>query len=240
MSVGLPRSAQSPRTNFFHWWLLCCIMWRYLWPRCIAHWAVSTDLKPSANYKKAASRGQRMLTLIKIAFKFLQPSVLCMLYKAFVRLLLEYCCSDWCPFYVKDVDVLERVQRRMTRLLPELQHLSYEERLQYFHLTTLKTRGLRYDLICVYRMLLKGLMSVDQSLFFTLSSRISRSNSLKLNVKFSRLDMRHHFFSHRIVSTWNDQPKSCVEAQSVNSFKRELDVYLLECGFHWLVFLLFL
>ena len=107
-----------------------------------------------------------------------------MLYKAFVRPLIEYCCSAWCPFYVKDVDVLERVQRRMRRLLPGLQHLSYEERLQYFHLTTLKTRRLRYDLICVYRML-KGLMNVDPSLFFKLSNRISRSHSLKLNVKFS-------------------------------------------------------
>ena len=171
-----------------------------------------------------------MLTLIKIAFKYLQPSVLCMLYKAFVRPFLEYCCSAWCPFYVKDIEVLEKVQRRMTRLLPEIRHLPYEERLQLFHLTTLKTRRLRFDLICVYR-ILGGLMNVDQSLFFTQSSRFSRSHTQKIFVKFSRLDIRHHFFSQRIVTVWNDLPKSCVEASSVISFKRDLDKYLCDSGY---------
>ena len=93
---------------------------------------LTSDLKPSVHYENAASRGQRILTLIKIAFRFLQPSVLSMLYKAFVRPLLEYCCSAWCPYYVKDIDTLERVQRRMTRLLPEFRHLPYEERLAHF------------------------------------------------------------------------------------------------------------
>lgn len=171
-----------------------------------------------------------MLSLIKISFKYLQPSVLAMLYKAFVRPLLEYCCSAWCPFYVKDTEVLEKVQRRMTRLLPEIRHLTYEERLQRFHLTTLKTRRLRYDLICVYRML-RGLMSVDQSLFFTQSCRFSRSHSQKMFVKFSRLDIRHHFFSQRIVTVWNNLPKSCVEASNATSFKRNLDNYLNASGY---------
>ena len=190
---------------------------------------LTSDLKPSVHCKNAASRGQRMLTLFKITFKYLQPSVLTKLYKAFVRPLLEYCCCAWCPFHVKDIDALEKVQRRMTRLLPEFQHLSYEERLKLFRLTTLKTRRLRFDLICVYR-ILKGLMTVDQSIF-TPSSRISRSHPLKLNVNFSRLDIRQNFFSQRIVSVWNDLPVTCVEACDVSSFKRALDLYLHERGF---------
>ena len=171
-----------------------------------------------------------MLSLIKIAFKHLQPSLLCMLYKAFVRPLLEYCCCAWRPFYAKDIEVLEKVQRRMTRLLPELVHFSYEERLQLFQLTTLKTRRLRFDLICVYRML-RGFMNIEQSIFFAHSTRISRGHSHKLAVNFSRLDIRQHFFSQRVVSVWNDLPKSCVEADSVTSFKHALDLFLSRNGF---------
>jgi hypothetical protein len=171
-----------------------------------------------------------MLNLINIAFKYLQPPFLCMLYKAFVRPLLEYCCCAWCPFYIKDIEVLEKVQRRMTRLLPEFRHLTYEERLQKFHLTTLKTRRLRFDIICVYR-ILKGMMSVDNSLFFTQSTRISRSHADKLFVHFSRLDVRRYFFSQRIVSVWNDLPTSAIEANSLTIFKQALDKYLSDSGY---------
>ena len=191
---------------------------------------LSSDLKPSLNCKKAAARGQQMLSLIKIAFKYLQPPLLCMLYKAFVRPVLEHCCCAWCPFYVKDIEILEKVQRRMTRILPEFAHLPYEERLRRFQLTTLKTRRLRFDLICVYRML-RGLMRVDDSQFFQLSTRISRNHPLKLVMNYSRLDIRHHFFSQRVVSVWNDLPTSCVFSDSVLSFKHALDLYLSHSGF---------
>ena len=67
---------------------------------------LTTDLKPSLNCKRAALKGQRMLTLIKIAFRYLSPSLLCTLYKAFVRPILEYCSSAWCPYNVKDIEVL--------------------------------------------------------------------------------------------------------------------------------------
>jgi hypothetical protein len=191
---------------------------------------LTSDLKPSLNCARAAKRGHQMLSLIKIAFKFLQPSLLCKLYKAFVRPILEYCSCAWCPFYVKDIELLEKVQRRMTRLLPELAHLAYEERLRRFHLTTLKTRRLRFDLICVYHML-RGSMRMDDSLFFARSSRISRSHPYKFFLQFSRLDVRRYSFSQRIVSAWNDLPASCVDAGSVTSFKLALDSYLSHAGY---------
>ena len=50
--------------------------------------------------------------------------------KAIVRPHLEYCIQAWRPYRKKDIDTLERIQRRATEMIPELRDLSYEERLK--------------------------------------------------------------------------------------------------------------
>ena len=51
----------------------------------------------------------------------------------------------WRPYRKKDVDTLERIQMRVTKMIPELRDLGYEERLKECGLTTLQTRQLRGD-----------------------------------------------------------------------------------------------
>ena len=63
------------------------------------------------------------------------------LYKAIVRPHLEYFIQAWSPYLRKD-NMLERIERRATKLIPGLRDLRYEERLKECGLTTLETRRL--------------------------------------------------------------------------------------------------
>ena len=74
------------------------------------------------------------------------------LHKALVRPKLEYCVQAWCSYLKKDIDKLEKVQARATRLISGCRNLSYENRLKYTGLTTLSERR-RDDMVKVFKIL---------------------------------------------------------------------------------------
>ena len=63
--------------------------------------------------------------------------------------------------------MLKCIQRRATKIIPELRDLSYEERLKECALTTLETRRLRGDQIEVFK-ILNGYENIDRNMFFSL------------------------------------------------------------------------
>ena len=144
---------------------------------------------------------------------------------------LEYCVQVWNPYLAKDIDVLEKVQRRATKLLHGFSHLSYEDRLERLDLYSLFCRRQRGDLIEVFK-ILNNYYDIEPSTFFTINnSSITRGHQLKLfKVRF-RLMIRQHFFTNRIVNLWNSLPNSIVTAPTVASFKHQLDDFWKKSGY---------
>ena len=74
------------------------------------------------------------------------------LYRALVRPHLEYCSLVWSPYLKKDILSIEKVQRRVTKMIPSISALTYEERLKRTGLISLENRRLRADLLEVFNL----------------------------------------------------------------------------------------
>ena len=100
---------------------------------------------------KVIKKAHGMLAFISQGIEYRSWEIMLQRYKTLVRLHLEYCVQFWSPHYQKDVEALERVPRRFTRMLPGLKDIDYEERLNKLGLFSLERRRLRGDLIEVYK-----------------------------------------------------------------------------------------
>ena len=125
---------------------------------------ISADMKVSEQCGIAAAKGNQILGLIRRNIVYKEKELIKPLYKTIVRPHLEYCIQAWRPYRKKDIDMLERVHRRATKMIPKLRNISYEMRLKECGLTTLETRRLRGDQIEVFK-ILNGYENIDRNIF---------------------------------------------------------------------------
>jgi hypothetical protein len=184
---------------------------------------VSSNLKVTNQCRNVFTKANRTLGIINRTVRNKRKDIIIRLYKTLVRPQLEFCTTVWNPSYIKDKALIERIQHRVTKMIPSLKHLSYEDRLSQSNLLTLEERRNRADLIEVYKMA-NGLSSVPLERMFKMNpdSR-TRGHKWKLMKPHCALDIRRHFFSDRVINRWNSLHSSVVEAATLNSFKSRLE-----------------
>ena len=177
----------------------------------------------------------RNMGIIRRTFKFLDKDMFLHLYRAQVRPHIEYANVVWHPYKIKDIETIERVQRRATKLIPGLKDRSYEQRLRTLGLFTLAFRRLRGDLIETYK-IVSGLSDPETSPdLHLLGETNTRGNGRKLEVR--RADgkhmLRHNFFTIRVAKVWNELPREVVWARSLDDFKNKLDRFTSDHPLRW-------
>ena len=184
---------------------------------------VHESQKTSMQVQQIIKKVNGMLAFIAKGIEYKGKEVLLQLHKALVRPHLEYCAQFWSPYLRKDVVALEAVQRRFTRLIPEVRGLSYEERLNSLGRHSLEFTRMRRDQIEVYKMI-KDMDKVDVERMLPLVGHCrTRSHSLRIRGSKFKIELRRNYFSQRVVNLWNLLPLSVVDAGTLSKFKEELD-----------------
>ncbi|CAF1029261.1 unnamed protein product [Brachionus calyciflorus] len=189
------------------------------------------DMKWSKQVSTSAGRANRILGRILNGLRNHGKEIIKKMYTSLVRPHLEYAVSVWNPSLKKDIDILERVQRRATRSIHGFRKFEYVERLKRLKLTNLTTRRRRGDLIQMYKLLNKQdhvnwykRWENDETV-----NRIyeTRGNRYKLRRELVKnCAPRFNFFTNRIVNDWNGLTNEVIESKSINIFKTNLDKLL--------------
>ena len=186
---------------------------------------VSKDLKSSQQCIEATKKAGKMLGLIGRSFEFRSRDIILRLYNSMVRPHLEYAVQFWTPHLRKDIDRVERIPRRATKLIPELRNKSYENRLRELKLFSMEKRRLRGDMIKTFK-IIKGLVNVKYEKYFNLDiSCTTRNNGFKLKGKRYETDIAGHYFFNRVINEWNKLPAHVVASNTLEIFKSRLDKY---------------
>ena len=186
---------------------------------------IDHKLEFGKHIKTIVAKANRILSLIRISFACMEKTMFLNLYLVLVRPLLEYCVQVWTPHLRKYINLIEGVQRRATRLVPELKHLNYQNRLEKLELTKLEERRVRGDMIQTYKFV-SGKEKVDHEIFFEMDTPRPRDHSRKIKVERGRLDVRKYYYSVRVPPKWNSLPEEVVVARKTADFKKGFDKFV--------------
>ena len=181
------------------------------------------SLKFDSHISTVVNKANQLIGLVKRTFSFLDKDLFLRLYKSIIRPHIDYGNSVWYPVTKKNIQAIENVQRRATRIVPELKHLAYEERLQELNLPIVQYRRRRGDLIQMFK-IIHGIDDIDSSKFVSFNENTTRGHSLKLNKPRCLKSLRLNAFPARCIDEWNRLPNELVCTEKLDTFKNQLDV----------------
>ena len=181
-----------------------------------------SNLKFDRHINLTVNKANKILGLIKRTFTRLDISTFITLYKSLVRSILDYGGSVWSPWTKKNIQLVENVQRRATKIVPELRQLPYRERLVRLNLPTLHYRRCQYDLIEIFKIINK-FEDIGYDQFFQFNDNVTRGHIFKIEKIRCNKSMKLNAFPARSVDAWNGLKEETVCSDTIVSFKSKLD-----------------
>jgi hypothetical protein len=185
--------------------------------------------------ENAKKKAFASLNNLKRAFQNWTPHTFKILYVTFVRPHLEYCATIWFPYTDQDINSIESVQKYATRLVPTIRSLHYVDRLKVLGLTTLAERRNRGDLIQYYKIhhKINEVNWINPNKLLASSEATGPASNMRgyahrlQNQVVNHCQPREFFLSNRIVPSWNQLPPNIIASPTTNSFKNNLDKFLI-------------
>jgi hypothetical protein len=191
---------------------------------------IDKDLSFEQHINAKVKTANKVMGIIRRTYKYLNIETFKKLYVGLVRPHLEYAQAIWSPYKKSQLDKLEQVQRRATKQVPGLSHLSYKERLTKLKLPTLVYRRARGDMIEMFKMTSPLNLYDPRTTDFikrkdnrTTCSMTLRRDKINISEDTPKLKIRDNYFTCRTELPWNNSSTDVGTSPSVNTFKNRLD-----------------
>ena len=185
---------------------------------------IDEKFKFQIHINNQAKKANKRLGMIKRSFTYMDKNMFTTLYKCIVRPHLEYGSNIWSVMYKKEAIQIENVQRRATKLVKNIQHLSYSDRSRNLGLPSLQYRRLRSDMVETFR-IINNIDKVYSNTIFPKNENTTRGHKHKIYKRQCRTNIRKYIFSQRVVDIWNSLPAKVIESNTVNGFKNQLNLH---------------
>ena len=215
----------------------------------------SADLKFSNHINNITKKANSTIGFLRRNLKHCPLKCKRTAYLSLVRSVLEYGCTVWDPYLQKDIDELERVQRRAIRFITgEYKSMTpgtigkLQDRLQ---IPSLENRRKAIRLTFMYKLVENSVTAMpseqfikfqrpkrkirqkkDQNFIYqkTPIDSYIRNNDRCIEVIETQSAQYKNSFFVRTASEWNTLNNNVVHAKSSNVFKNLIDIELGTCG----------
>ena len=187
---------------------------------------ISNDLKWRSQVEAAATKANRVFGIFKRVFQCRSPRLWQTLYKSYIRPHLEFAIQAWSPYLEKDIETLEKVQRRVTKHIHGLSNLEYDERLSALSWISLRARRERGDAILAFQHL-HGDVELDLNLQWLLPTgsgiRANDTPRIAIPTLARNCKQRENFFSQRVARSWRSLSVETANSNNLNEFNNNYD-----------------
>ena len=186
---------------------------------------LSSDLRFNEHCDNTTKKAGKMLNFISRNFYHCTRDVKSKLYLSLVRPLMEYAVAAWDPYTQRNINALEKVQRRAARFAfrDYSRDSSVNQMLTELQWPLLADRRENHRLSFMFKAT-RGLISIALNNYITIAGRTTRhKHNLHFDHLYARTDVYKYSFFPRTIPAWNRLSRDIIDSGSLMTFKNKLE-----------------